>query len=558
LSNWAPFPPTIDGAIDPAEWAHAFAIDIGPDSTLVFLYIMNDSNTLYLAYDDVPNTSISAGDYDQIGVYIEDEGGSPPNLYDNAWTNTSCSSLPNRGEGNWWYGAFGSSALDVWRAWIAGPTTCPEQHGGTNTTAAIGSTSGHRQYEVAIPLNGSAALLAVPGQAFGFYTWTFDGESNAYIGKWPPTATFDVPSTYGNLILAASPQPVWTWRGEAENGVLTQPIYIGTDQGASSCNYVYGTSGWSNGKAEFSVNVPRQANYYIWMRAMGLSFTANSFFVSIDDSPDVHYEIPQVGNQWAWDWDELTPIDQPRQPYLLDSGWHTLRFKVREAHSRLDAVSLINNPITTASEVIPCGGPTHTPTPTYTFTPTPTRTRTPTPTSTPTRTYTPTWTPTATRTPTPTATSHGTAYRLYAPWVGRQPTPTPTRTPTPTATPICPQDPYEPNGTFAQAWGPLSINQDLWGYFICASDTDRDFYYFDWLVRRRAKIRLENIPVGSDYDLTLYGCADSNCLMQHSGNHGNANELIDVTLDAGHYYVRVTRGSSPLTSQPYRLRVETP
>ncbi len=551
LSNWTPVPPTIDGNINPAEWVYAFATNIGPANSPVFLYVMNDSNKLYLAYDDIPNTTIAFGNNDQIGIYIDDEGGTPPNLYDNAWTNTACSSQPNRGEGNWWYGAFGSDAMDVWRAWIDGPTTCPAQHGATNTIAAIGNGSGHRQYEVAIPLNGSAALLAAPGQTIGFYTWTFDGESNFLTGKWPSAAAFDTPSTYGNLILATSSQSVWTWREEAENGALTQPISIGTDQGASSCNYVYSTSGWSTGKVEFSVNVPRQANYYLWLRAMGLSYTANSFFVSIDDSPDVHYEIPQVGNQWTWGWDELTPADQPQQPYLLDAGWHTLRIKAREANSRLDAVALVNNPIVTVSGVIPCGGPTYTPTPTYTFTPTPT------PTYTPTRTRTPTWTPTPSRTPTSTATPHGGVRRLYAPWVGRQPTPTPTRTPTPTATPTCPNDPYEPNDTFVQAWGPLPLSQDFWGFFNCQTD-ERDFYFFNLSVQRRVVITLVNIPTGSDYDLTLYGCANSGCLIQHSGNPGNANERIEVDLNAGRYYVRVTRGSSPLTSQPYRLRVDAP
>lgn len=512
LSNWAPTAPTIDGVINASEWTHAFAVDIGPDTALVFLYVMNNANTLFLAYDEIPNTTMTASNNDQVSVYIDDEGGSPPNRYDNVWTNTACSSTPNRGEGNWSYGAFGSNPRDLWRAWIAGPATCSLQRGGTNTTAAIGTGSGHRQYEVAIPLNGSSALLASPGQIIGFHTSTYDGETSTTTGKWPSTATFSVPATYGNLILATSTQPAWTWRSEAESGAITPPLRAGTNPNASSCGYLYDTAGWSAGKVEFSVTVPRQANYYVWIRGMGTSYTTNSFFVAIDTGSDVHYEIPQFGDEWTWGWDELALAGQPAQPLLLDAGSHTLRIKVREANSRLDAVFLTNSPTTVASEVTPCG-------------------------------VTPTLTPTP----------PGGVRRLYAPWIGRQPTPTPT------PTPVCPQDPYEPNGTFAQAWGPVPLNQDLMGYFNCASETDRDFYYFNLSSRRRTIITLQNIPAGSDYDLALYNCADPACQVGFSGNPGTIDERIDVTVNAGRYYVRITRSpTSPLTAQPYRLRVITP
>lgn len=187
--------------------------------------------------------------------------------------------------------------------------------------------------------------------------------------------------------------------------------------------------------------------------------------------------------------------------------------------------------------------------------PTNTPTATPVSTSTP----TPTRTPTATWTPTPTATTQGGIVRVYAPWVARQPTPIATNTPTPTATPVCPSDPYEPNGTFVQAWGPLPLNQDFYGFFNCPSETDRDYYYFNLASSRRVIVTLQNIPAGSDYDLALYSCASASCLAGYSGNTGTANERIDVTVNAGRYYVRVTRSpSSPLVSQPYRLRVSTP
>ena len=75
-----------------------------------------------------------------------------------------------------------------------------------------------------------------------------------------------------------------------------------------------------------------------------------------------------------------------------------------------------------------------------------------------------------TTTPTPTATP----MPQYVPliWVYRVP-PTPTVTVTPT--PAC--DPYEPNNTQDEAWGPLHSGQAYYAK-LCRGDSD-DFYFFN-------------------------------------------------------------------------------
>lgn len=195
----------------------------------------------------------------------------------------------------------------------------------------------------------------------------------------------------------------------------------------------------------------------------------------------------------------------------------------------------------------PTNTPTRTATPTATRTPTPTFTSTPTRTPTPTVTRTPTGSGTPTRTPTvtPTRQSGTLVPAAYLPLLLRAPSL------------LCPDDPHEPNGSFAEAWGPLPLNQDFFGYFSCQQDTDRDFYYFELTTDRQITVTLRDIPAGSDYNLTLY---DANQVQEgYSGNLGNADEQIPpVTVGAGRHYVRVTRGSSPLVSQPYRLRVAVP
>ncbi len=396
---------------------------------------------------------------------------------------------------------------------------------------------------VDIPLTAGTHAIRMEMRENG--GWASAELSWSHLPTPTPTAT---PTTSGQT---------WTWQQEAELGTITNAAHLAirSASDASACNFVQTVVGGGSGRLEFNLAVPTSGNHWLWARAMGFGWDRNSFWVSIDNEPEFQYEIPQQGNIWTWGWSIVHNENQPEGPLYLSAGNHILRFRSREIDARLDKIILTNHSTFApgAGNVTPCVQVSPTPTPTRTNTPMPTHTRTPTP------NYTLTITPTPTRTPTPTPTSLGGVRRVYVPWVGRQPTPTPTRTPTPTTTPICPQDPYEPNGTFGQAWGPLSLNQDFWGYFNCPSETDRDFYFFDLSSRRQVVVTLQNIPSGSDYDLTIYSCPSGSCLVGYSGNPGTANEYIDMTLNAGRYYVRVTRSlASPLTAQPYKLRVASP
>lgn len=200
-----------------------------------------------------------------------------------------------------------------------------------------------------------------------------------------------------------------------------------------------------------------------------------------------------------------------------------------------------------------------TPTPTPTWPPTPTstftHTRTPTFTHTATPTQTPTRTPTHTFTSTPTLTPTPGVRKAYIPSIYRL-----RNTPTPTSTPIqtCPSDPYEPNGSFYQAYGPLPLNLDIFGYFNCPSETQFDFYFFNLQSQRNTIITLRDIANGSDYDMALYNCNNAACNIAFSGNYGNADEIITKNLPPGSYYIRISRSpTSPLVSQAYRLKITT-
>lgn len=206
-----------------------------------------------------------------------------------------------------------------------------------------------------------------------------------------------------------APNPEWVWHREAEDGARTGSMQQGTDTaGASACYFVSDPVANSGSAVTFNVAVPYADYYYLWTRAMGLGWDQNSFSVFVDAVEVKQFEIRQVEGQWAWAWrqvaDEVSGSPVVKV-FPLEAGSHTVRFRSREANTRLDAVVLVNRAGYTPTQFTPCGA---------TSTPTPTSTPTATVTVTPTATATPTSTPTTTATPT------ATPLRRYLPLIMRR------------------------------------------------------------------------------------------------------------------------------------------
>lgn len=196
-ATYALVPPTLDGSIGSLEWSEAYSLNITLSGTPVYMYVMADAETLYLAFDDQADPTLDA--FDQVGIYFDDEGGVPPTLYDNNWTNLQCGP-PNTGEGNFWLGNFSPDPDDQWRAFRTGGSSCETQFGGTNNEVGYSDSTGHMQYEAAIPLGGSSALVAQAGQIFGFRVYTAHTGST-FTGRWPNPSNFNEPATFGNIRL---------------------------------------------------------------------------------------------------------------------------------------------------------------------------------------------------------------------------------------------------------------------------------------------------------------------------------------------------------------------
>ncbi len=118
------------------------------------------------------------------------------------------------------------------------------------------------------------------------------------------------------------------------------------------------------------------------------------------------------------------------------------------------------------------------------------------------------------------------------------------------------QDTYEPNDTFAQAYGPLEPGVDYWSYIWSAGDRF-DYYYIEMNQPQRVLIDLGNIVTGTDYDLYLYD--ENQSLVAASNYAGVPSEHIDYSATLpGHYYILVYAYIGFNNVEPYSLRVTYP
>ncbi|MGQ9467976.1 MAG: Ig-like domain-containing protein, partial [Anaerolineae bacterium] len=103
-------------------------------------------------------------------------------------------------------------------------------------------------------------------------------------------------------------------------------------------------------------------------------------------------------------------------------------------------------------------------------------------------------------------------------------------------------DPYEPNDTPAQAWGPLQSGQTYTAFIWDETDMD-DYYWITPTTSNSVTVYLTNIPSGSDFDLYIYYYYDGAYHPVAQSNFtGNASEQVSFAPNPGtKYYIRVYR-----------------
>ncbi len=137
---------------------------------------------------------------------------------------------------------------------------------------------------------------------------------------------------------------------EAEHADSTvSPLEIAADENASGGRFIYAPNGAGNeyepgGKihATYTVTISQAGTYILWGRVQAHDGNDNSFFVQMDDDLDNLWEV-KTGKQWHWDKVNDRDIADPMR-FVLQSGVHTIRIKLREDGTKLDKMLLTNDP----------------------------------------------------------------------------------------------------------------------------------------------------------------------------------------------------------------------
>ena len=93
--------------------------------------------------------------------------------------------------------------------------------------------------------------------------------------------------------------------------------------------------------ATYTVTIPKTGAYILWGRVQARHGRDNSFFVQIDDNEYNMWEV-EIGDHWHWDKvNDCNILDPVR--FILQSGAHTIKIKLREDGTKLDKMLLTNN-----------------------------------------------------------------------------------------------------------------------------------------------------------------------------------------------------------------------
>lgn len=148
---------------------------------------------------------------------------------------------------------------------------------------------------------------------------------------------------YAELNIKEVPERVYgSYFFEAEDGNNSPKTEIGEDSDASGGKYWYAPSDKglqtlstadmsSEIFSRFKFQVTHKGNYYMWVRYNTPAAAQKSTWFSIDNQDYVRIDDSKVR---GWRWQKF------RNPWYLDTGWHTLDIKYRQPGQKIDAIVL--------------------------------------------------------------------------------------------------------------------------------------------------------------------------------------------------------------------------
>lgn len=188
----------------------------------------------------------------------------------------------------------------------------------------------------------------------------------------PPPAPTPVPPPPAPTPVPPPPPagPAYVYM-EAESGSLVSPMTIGSDANAFSGQYVT-TPTTDSGSDTITFNAPSAGNYVIWGRVLAPDSVLDSTYVSVDNGTEQIYDMAEGTWSGSWQWSQVrqrlnnNPATLQQRVFNLSAGSHTVKFRGREAGSKLDRVLITND-----LSFVPTASPTPTPPPPPAPTPVP-------------------------------------------------------------------------------------------------------------------------------------------------------------------------------------------
>jgi hypothetical protein len=113
---------------------------------------------------------------------------------------------------------------------------------------------------------------------------------------------------------------------EAESGIVSGPMKTAYDAKASADLYVFSSS--SNiGGVDLFFTARSSAAFVLWARTLSVNAATDSFFVALDTSTEDVFNTV-ISPDWKW--------NKINKTYNLNQGLHSIRFRSREAGTKLD------------------------------------------------------------------------------------------------------------------------------------------------------------------------------------------------------------------------------
>ena len=127
---------------------------------------------------------------------------------------------------------------------------------------------------------------------------------------------------------------------EAEDGVLSSPMYVKNSATAFNGKYITNDNG--SGSALYTFTLQSAGIYKIWGRFIAPNGASDSFFVKMDEDVEDIWDMHPNGSSWRYNIINGREYGGEKS-YNLTKGEHTLVIRAREGGAKLDKIIITND-----------------------------------------------------------------------------------------------------------------------------------------------------------------------------------------------------------------------